>query len=211
MYKVLLVCFMLTAGISFAQKNSNQNRQYIIKGTVNGKEITDTVELNSSFIDQYNQLLRGNYFISDKPKNDSVFDQYGNLVMVKLGNDFYGASIKRFNYDEKGRLIETIGYDNAGKIKPFFEYCAIKEFEYDNKGNIIEERNKNQKGEFVTTGAVPSIIQKKYDDNTNLIEIIYLNHNRKLCEGLTRIVKKYDNKNNLIKTIKYNSKGQIIK
>ena len=143
-------------------------------------------------------------------KQDSIYDKNGRLDAVILADDFFGAVIKKFYYNDSSRLIRIIGYDGKGNIAPFFEYAAIREIDYDDKGRVIEKRAFDENKEHARPSAYPPVKTIKYDEQGNEKEITYLNQSRELYKGFTRTEYIYNENDTLIEQINYNGQGEII-
>ncbi|QNR25468.1 hypothetical protein [Croceimicrobium hydrocarbonivorans] len=206
----VLLVFLISA-CSSKQAETSASQEVEMTFTKDGQQITKTVEIDTATFNLLEALMEGRK-PEDliKEENDSIFSEDGRLYYVVLGNDAYGAVIKKFIYNEKGQLVRLVGYNKEGSIAPFFEYVAIHEQDYDTEGRLIEERFFDANGAFVGPGSVPPILQLKYDERGNKKEIIYLDANRKMYEGLTRILFEYNEENKLIRKLSYNAKGEIV-
>lgn len=143
----------------------------------------DTLERDSAFVADYKQLLQGNIPQRHKSSsNDSTFDASGKLIWVELGDDLYGASVKKYFYDEANRLIKAVGYNKEGKIAPYVEYCAIAEYEYNAKGQLMEIRHLGMDSAFVLPCAVPPVIPYTYDALGNKMDTVYLDREGRRVE-----------------------------
>lgn len=206
----VLLVFLISA-CSSKQAETSATKEVRVTYTKDDQQISETLEIDTATFKLMKALVEGR-----KPEdlikgeNDSIFSEEGRLDYVVLGSDIYGAAIKKFYYNEKGQLVRLVGFNKEGSIAPFFEYVAIHEQDYDVEGRLIEERFFDANGKFVGPGSIPPILQLKYDERGNKKEIIYLDANRKMYEGLTRIVFEYNEENKLIRKLSYNAKGEIV-
>ncbi len=114
-------------------------------------------------------------------ENDTIWDDQGKPVEVKLKDSFYGASKQILTYDDKGRLQQILGTDDNGNTREFLMNVAITTFKYDDRDNIIEERNYQPNGELITAEfELTPVIRQYYDDQNRLREIWYLNEKEEL-------------------------------
>ncbi|WP_421750669.1 hypothetical protein [Croceimicrobium sp.] len=206
----IFISTILISACSSKQAETSATKEVQVTHGKDNKRLTESVEIDTATFNIMKALLEGRKPEDLNGQNDSVFSEEGRLEYVVLANDFYGASIKKFFYNEKGQLVRLVGFNKDGAIAPFFEYVAIHEQDYDQQGHLIEERFYDAKGAFVGPGSVPPILQLKYDEHGNKKEITYLDANRKMYEGLTRIVFEYNEENKLIRKLSYNAKGEVV-
>ncbi len=192
------------------ERKTEPTETFQVTSTIDGKQEIKTVEIDSTTATLIKNLIAGKPPSSTKKEQDSIFDRNGRLDAVILADDFFGAVIKKFYYNDSNQLIRVVGYDEKGNIAPFFEYLAIREIDYDDQGRVIEDRAFDENKEYVKPSAYPPVTQIRYDEQGNEKEIIYLNRNRELHEGFTRIEYVYDENNILIEQINYNGQGEII-
>ncbi|MDZ7848175.1 MAG: hypothetical protein U5L96_16280 [Owenweeksia sp.] len=178
--------------------------------TIDGKQVTKTVEIDSTTTTLIKDLIAGKPPSSTKNEQDTLYDKKGRLDAVLLADHFFGAVIKKFYYNDSNQLIRIVGFDEKGNVAPFHEYLAIREIDYDEKGRVIEKRALDENRQYVKPSAYPPVMQIKYDDQGNEKEVIYLNSDRELHEGFTRTEYIYDESNTLIEKINYNGQGEII-
>ncbi|MCR5479652.1 MAG: hypothetical protein K6F27_07310 [Ruminococcus sp.] len=160
---------------------------------------TDTASGNiECVLTQTGKRIAGNPVTAQSQKNISRYVYNKDLQVVAV----YGGSPQKleseYSYDENGKLVKRIDYDNKGELNLTVVYErsgdgeVVKETQYNRKNEVhrlIEYENGNKKKEtYKTTGYVT---QYTYDGSGNLIKQDIYGKNGSLEETISI---EYDNK-----------------
>lgn len=192
------------------------------------------VDLNSKkikFLNQYdmkeNTQDSTTYISNDSAlaKYNYKFDGKGNVIFYKENNytrelkPFEKEHTNKYNYDDKGNILEEFSYESDGKLsdKTIYQYDNQQRLTesrvygsdgslsytntntYDDKGNII-----NENLEFVSGGGYYG--NNKFNSNGDLIEWFWFGPDGKFNAHYSYI---YDNAKNKMEAIVYDSTGSI--
>ena len=174
--RYLLPSFLILFFSCNSRSNRDENNsKYVATYEKDGKKVTKEIN-DSTAIRMIKQLASGQ--VPTAPKPDTVFNEFGNPKLVRLNDDFFGATEKQFVYDKAHHLVKVIGYDDQKNIKPFFEDIAIETYKYDARGNEIEIRYFGADGKPVRMELIgPAIIRSIYNSKNKLVQVQYLDEN----------------------------------
>ena len=191
-------------------EKQKESEKFIFTLLKNGEMITDTITIeNPNLAAEMKRMISDPNYKPRIPKNDTVFNSKGNPSLVKLGDDFFGASTQIFEYDIQDRLIKITGYDNKNNIQPFDKDIAITINIYDQIGNLVEIHNFQENGKFISSEFEDSpIIKMKYNINNQLIEVWYCDEKGELRSEFSIYKYEYTDKGEKIYKGSYNQKGE---
>lgn len=142
-------------------------------------KVTETVEIKDTALkEELHRMLKGRdpREGTDAHKKDTLFNSEGDPVLVRLEDDLFGASVKKYEYDDAGRVMRITGYDQNERIKPFHKGIAIRVHEYDKKGRLVEIRNYGEDRNLISSEYEDSpIIRRKYNEQGQLIQKRFYN------------------------------------
>lgn len=192
------------------RKTGEKSEKYTVTYQKDGETVTDTVSIQDTILqNELQRMLTDPNFKPQRIQNDTVFNSKGNPILVKLNDDFFGASILKYEYDKQDRLIKITGYDNQNNIKPFNRDIAIRVNQYDENGNIVEIRYLGEDGVLISSEFEDTpIIRLKYNDDNQLIEKWFLDENENLRSEFAIIKYEYNDKGERITRGWYNEKGE---
>lgn len=183
---------ILTICISACQvqdKKDAEKPNYYIVRSGDGTKI-DTL-WDPQLIDEIFRISSDSTYRPTWPQDDTIFNTKGQPISVKMGDDMFGASLQKFEYDNQDKLIKITGYDAHKNIKPYYLNIAIQIFKYDRAGNLVEIRSFGEVEKLITAEfETTPIIQLKYNHKNQLIEKWYLNENGVLRDKYA--IMKYD-------------------
>ncbi len=113
----------------------------------------------------------------DKGHIECVYDEEGRLLTkIQTSNSwFMGSYTGYYTYDNKGRLIKEIYYNDKGAIVDSVNFCnddvfdvyRWTEYEYDTRGNVSKYVKYN------ANKTIWEAVENTYDENNNLIKEKY--------------------------------------
>jgi len=193
----LLLILSISSSISCSsqvkQDKEKKNDRLIVTYEKDGKMITDTIQ-DPFLSNELNRMMADSNYLPSVPENDTTFDQRGNPVIIKLSDHVFGASIQKLKYDSLNRVAEIAGFNNQGKIKPFYHYIAIERYKYDERGNLIEIRAYGADERLISSKYEDTpVIRKVYNEKNQLIEEWYLDENENLRDEFSILKIEYLN------------------
>ncbi len=210
---ILLLFISLFALSCFGQVDSSgkSDNAFVLIYKLNNKINSDTiiVEDSSLLTELHRMRLDVRYKAEGWDEDDTVYNELNKPVLIKSGDDVFGAHIQLFKYDTLNRLLRIIGIDKNGSIQPFYHDVAIEKYKYDRNNNIIEIRSYGKDEKLISTEFEDTpIIKKVYDEKNRVIEEWYLDERGKLRKPYAIIKFNYSESGEQIVDGWYNKKGR---
>lgn len=145
---------------------------------------------------------------------EKIYDEFDSKGMVVAENyetrEWANQADKKYEYDEKGRLITEYFYSNREPVMITKGFSAIH-YEYENEQKTVEYYTDTENNRVNCTDGY-CLIKRKYDQKGNVTVLSYFDKENKpvSVDGKHKIDTIFDLRNRPVKEIYYDNDGNVL-